>query len=231
MRIAITWSPGLITVSRPATSATPFRVIETSRTSSGSERPGDALARGRSLGRHLQLDDLQPLAPQLEQLHEAVLRHLVLDEAEEARRRAQRPVDAEQIEVLLVPRVVDACDHLRHLVAVLRDLGDHDVVLVVPGDREHDVGRPGDPGALEDVDLGRVTGEDHRPELGLELLEPVAPLLDQRHLVPHREERARDARADLPAACHDRVHQTTLASVERTTSVSVAIAVCVGHTV
>ena len=43
LRIAITWSPGRITVSRPATSATPFRVIETSRTSSGSERPATRL--------------------------------------------------------------------------------------------------------------------------------------------------------------------------------------------
>ena len=79
---------------------------------------------------------------------------------------------------------------------------------------------------------------DDRPELRLELLEAVAPLLDQRHLVAHPDERARDVRADLPAARDDRVHQpaypalpTGLASQARTTSVSVAIAVCVGQTV
>ena len=41
------------------------------------------------------------------------------------------------------------------------------------------------PGALEHVDLGRVALEHDRAELGLELLEAVAPLLDERHLVPH----------------------------------------------
>ena len=93
-------------------------------------------------------------------------------------------------------------------VAVLGDLGDDDVVLVVARDREDDLRRPCDPGALEDVDLGRVAQRAHdRPELGLELLEPLAALLDEGHLVAHAEERARDVRADLPAARDDRVHQ------------------------
>ena len=166
-----------------------------------------------------------------------MLRHLVLDEPEQPGRRADRLRDAEEIEVRLVAGVVDAGDHLRHLVPVLRDLGDDDVVLVVARHREHELRRPRDAGSLEDVDLGRVAGECRRAELGLELLEAITALLDQRHLVAHPEERARDARADLPSPRDDRVHRpqppapTGLASHERTTSVSVAIAVWVGHTV
>ena len=85
------------------------------------------------------------------------------------------------------------------------------------------------------MDLGGVARERDRAELGLELLEPLAPLLDEGHLVPHPQERPRDARADLPPAGDDRVHQasvpTGLGSHERATSVSVAIAVWVGQTV
>ena len=58
--------------------------------------------------------------------------------------RAHRRRDAEQVEVRLVARVVDARDHLRHAVLLLRELADDDVVLVVAGDREHEVGRPRD---------------------------------------------------------------------------------------
>ena len=53
------------------------------------------------------------------------------------------------------------------------------------------------------------------PELGLELLEAVAALLDQRHLVAHREQRARDVRADLAAAGDDRRTSARLTPLER----------------
>ena len=213
----------------------PFRVTETSRASAGSGDPGDALARRGRLGGHLQLDDLEPFAPELEEPHHAVLGHLVLDEREQAGRRAHRLGDPEQVEVLLVARVVDARDRLRHAVPLLRDLRDDEVVLVVAGDREHELRRARDAGPLEDVDLGRIARERHRAELGLELLEPVAALLHERHLVAHPEERAGDARPDLAATGDDRVHQASVAtgvgSHERAMSVSVAIAVCVGQTV
>ena len=135
-----------------------------------------------------------------------MLGNLVLDQAEQPGRGADGLGDAEQVEVLLVPGVVDARDHLRDPVALLGDLRDDDVVLVVPGDGEHDLRRPRDPGPLEDVDLGRVAEQRHRPELGLELLEPVASLLDERHLVPHPQERAGHVRSDLASPCDDRVH-------------------------
>ena len=60
------------------------------------------------------------------------------------------------------------------------------------------------------------------------------PLLDQRHLVAHLEERARDVRADLPPAGDDDVHQAALRAggVAGAHGVeSDEIAVCVGQTV
>ncbi len=106
--------------------------------------------------------------------------------------------------------IVDAGDDLRHAVLLARDLADDHVVLVVAGEREHDVGRARDPRPLEDEELGRVAALHLVLELVLERLEAVAPLLDQRHLVPEPEERARDVRADLAAAGDDDVHQTGL---------------------
>ena len=86
----------------------------------------------------------------------------------------------------LVARVVDARDHLLDAVLLLRELADDHVVLVVARQREHDVGRPRDAGALEHEELGRVAALHLVLELVLEPLEAVAALLDQRHLVPER---------------------------------------------
>ena len=69
-----------------------------------------------------------------------------------------------------------------------------------------EVGRPLDAGALEHEELGRVAADHLVLELGLELVEPVRLLLDQRHLVPGAEQRARQVRADLAAACDEDVH-------------------------
>ncbi len=85
------------------------------------------------------------------------------------------------------------------------------------------------------MQLGRVAEQHLVLELVLELVEAVRALLDQRHLVPHREQRARDVGADLAAAGDDRVHQA-LASCAcfdslRTAALSAEIAVCVGQIV
>ena len=79
-----------------------------------------------------------------------------------------------------------------------RELADDDVVLVVAGGRDEDVGRPRDPGLLEDEELGRVARLHTVLELLLEALEAVAALLDERHLVAHADEAAHEVRADLP---------------------------------
>ena len=144
--------------------------------------------------------------------------------------------DPEQVEMLLVSGVVDARDHLRHAVALLGDLRDDDVVLVVAGHREHEIGRAGDPGALEDVDLGRVAAHHDRPELGLELLEAVAVLLDQRHLVAQSQAASASTFAPTlpPPATTTYIRRARLAARRRTRarrSSIVEIAVCVGQTV
>ena len=93
------------------------------------------------------------------------------------------------------------------------------------------------PARLEDEELGRVAALHLVLELVLELLEAVAPLLDQRHLVPEAKERARHVRADLAAAGDDDVHQPATSSVSccgsgiahvRAASISASMATLVG---
>ena len=99
--------------------------------------------------------------------------------------------------------------------------------------------RVADAGALEDEELGRVAELHLVLELLLELGEAALALLDQRYLVAHAKQAARDVRARLAAACDQRVHQRVAAGAEagagisqaRTASIRVSIAVCVGETV
>ena len=199
----------------------------------GHPEPCDTLARGGRVAVDLELDDLEILLAQLEQVHDPVLRHLMLDEAEHVRGCADRLRDAEQVEVLLVAGVVDPRDHLRDAVALSRELADDQVVLIVAGDAENELRRPRDPGALEYVQLGRVAEQHLMLEFILQLLEAVRTLLDQRHLVSHGEQRPCDVRADLAAACDDRVHQAGASCRDslRTAVASAEIAVWVGQTV
>ena len=115
----------------------------------------------------------------------------------------------------------------------MRELADDHVVLVVAGEREHDVGRSRDAGALEHEELGRVAALHLMLELLFEALEAVAALLDQRHLVAEADERPCNVGADLAAAGDDHVHQAGTAGIAhaRTASPSVSIAVFVGQTV
>ena len=169
-------------------------MIEIRREPSGRLEPLDPLAcRGCALV-DLHLDDLEVLLAQLEQVDEVVLGHLVLDQGHQAAGRGDGRRDPEQVEVRLVARIVDARDHLLDAVLLARELADDQVVLVVAGQRRHDVRRPRDPGALEHEDLGRVAEQRLVLELLLEPLEAVAPLLDQRHLVLAVLERASRAR-------------------------------------
>ena len=88
-----------MTVLGSTSSVRPWRKTEMSREPSGSPSPPDPRAGDRGVALDLHLDDLEPLLLELEQAHEAVLRNLVLDEAEDARRRADRLRDPEQVEV------------------------------------------------------------------------------------------------------------------------------------
>src|SRR5262249_4972817 len=116
-------------------------------------------------------------------------------------------------------------------------LADDDVVLVVAGDGEHEIGRALDARALENEQLGRVASLNRVLELLLEHGEAVRPLLDQRDLPASADQQPREVRADLASAADDHVHQSLTSSTtwgsshERTASVSTSIAVEVGQTV
>ncbi len=164
-----------------------------------------------------------------------MLGHLVLDHGEHVRSGGDSRRDAEQVEVLLVARVVDARDHLLRPVVLTGDLADDDVVLVVPGHRNDDVGRPLDAGPLEDEQLGGVSDLNPVLELGLEPLEAVAPLLDESDLVAETEEGACDIRPHLAPAGDQDIHQRVVArsgrgSQERAASMSTDMALEVGQT-
>src|SRR3954468_4772878 len=116
----------------------------------------DPLADRGGLRVDLDLVDEQVLLLQLEEVDQVLLRHLVLDERHDRGGRADRRADVEHVEVALVARVVHARDQLRDAVLLLRELADHEVVLVVAGDREDEIGGPLDPRGLEDVELGRI---------------------------------------------------------------------------
>ena len=135
----------------------------------------------------LHLDDLEILLAQLEQVDQLVLGHLVLDERHD----------------LWVAQTVgeipsrSKCGSLRgsftraitfsDAVLLLRELADDHVVLVVAGDARATMsGGRAIPARSSDEELGRVAVLHLVLELVLELLEAVAALLDQRHLVAQR---------------------------------------------
>jgi hypothetical protein len=232
-RIASTWSPARISVSLSAICATPARTTEITRAPSGKVQLVDSLPGARRAALDQDLDDLEVFVAQLEQMDELVLRHFVLDEAEDIRGCANGLGDAQQLEVGLVAGIVHTRDHLGHVVPLARDLADDEVVLVVAGDAQDEVGGPGDPGLLEHVQLGRVAEQHLVLELLLQPLVAVRALLDQRHLVAHAQQRAGDVGADLAPAGDDHVHQAVdllrLLCEARTASASTEIAVCVGR--
>src|SRR3989442_1565024 len=78
----------------------------------------DLLAGARRVLVDLHLDDLEVLLAQLEEVDQLVLGHLVLDEREDVRGRRDGRGDSEQVEMGLIPRVVDSGDHLRDAVLV-----------------------------------------------------------------------------------------------------------------
>ena len=98
---------------RSARSRCPRAAREISRLPSGIVEVADPLARPRASPRAAHLDDLEPLLGQVEQVDEAVLGHLVLDQAQDQVGRRDEGLDPEQLEVLAVARVVDPGDDPR----------------------------------------------------------------------------------------------------------------------
>ena len=98
---------------------------------------------------HLELDDLETFLLECEQLHQSVLRDFVLDQPKDQVGRRHRRLDTEQLEMLMVAGVVDSRDDALDAVLLLRHLADEDVVLVVAGYGDYEVG-PLDPSSLQD---------------------------------------------------------------------------------
>ena len=188
----------------------------------------DLLADARALGADLDLDDLEVLLAQLQQVHQVVLGHLVLDQGHDPQGGADRRRHAQQVEVDLVARVVDPGDHLLHAVALARELGDDEVVLVVAGHGHDDVGGPCHARQLQHVELGAVAVDDPVAELPLQHVRASGVLLHDHHLAIALHQGARHVGADLPASHDDGEHQTTSrAFVAHLASFSMAI--CTGE--
>jgi hypothetical protein len=128
----------------------------------------------------------------------------VLDQPQDQVGRRDGGLDAEQLEGLEVPRVVDAGDDPVAEVLLLGDLADQQVVLVVARDRDDEVGAL-DARALEHPQLGRVAVLHGVLELLLDDQVAAALLLDQRDLVALLDELAGEVPADLAAAADDDV--------------------------
>ena len=103
-----------------------------------------------------------------------------------------------------VARVVDAGDDPLAEVLLLGHLADQEVVLVVAGDRDHEVGAL-DARALEHPQLGGVAVLDGVLELLLDGQVAAAVLLDAGDLVPLLQQLAREVPADLAGAGDDDV--------------------------
>ena len=163
-------------------------------------------------------------------MDELVLGNLVLDQGHDHRRCRDGRRDLEKVEELVVSRVVHPRHHLGYAVTLLRELADHDVVLIVARDRHDDVGWTPDPGVLQYVQLGSVAVEGSILELDFERLVAPLVLLDEDDLVVQPTERSGDVRADLSTADDQDEHQA-LGCSPSTTLVSSSIAVRVGDTI
>jgi hypothetical protein len=136
-------------------------------------------------------------------------RHLVLDQPEDQVGGGDRRLDPEQLEVLQVARVVAARDHPLDPVLLARDLADQDVVLVVAGHGDHEVGAL-DAASLEHPQLGPVAVLRGVLELLLDRREPALVGLDHGQLVALVDQLTGEVPADLAGPYDDHVHVTRL---------------------
>src|SRR4051812_17204260 len=132
-------------------------------------------------------------------------RHLVLDQPQDQIGGRHGGLDAEQLEVLKVARVVAARDHALHAVLLAGDLADQNVVLVVAGHGDDQVGAL-DAGPLEHPQLRAVAVLRGVLELLLDGAEARPVVLDDRQLVALVDQLASQVPADLPGTDDDDVH-------------------------
>ena len=114
--------------------------------------------------------------------------------------------------MLEVPRVVDASNDPLAAVLLLGDLADQDVVLIIAGDRDHQI-RPRDTGSLQHPQLGRVPVLDRVLEFLLHHAVASVIGFDQRHLAVLADQLPREVPPDLPRARDDHVHGRATSSL------------------
>src|SRR5206468_11501206 len=112
---------------------------------------------------------------------------------------------AEVREERLVLGVVDPGDRPRHVEVMLGHLADHEVVLVVAGDRRDDVGTVAT-GLGEVLALAAVMGDDDRSDLVGDLPGATGILLHQGHLVARFDELLGEVVANLAATNDEHEH-------------------------
>ena len=135
---ASTWSPGRITVESSASSERPLRMTEISRVLR-QPQVGHALARCGRVALDLELDDLEVLLAQLEQVHDPVLGHLLLD-------RPSTFEVAQTVRLIRAGRSAPGCGSFTRAITFgtrcpRSRAADDQVVLVVARDGEHELGR------------------------------------------------------------------------------------------
>jgi hypothetical protein len=112
---------------------------------------------------------------------------------------------SEQLEVLEVAWIIDARDYPAHGVLLLRHLADDDVVLVVAGDRDHQIGAL-DSRPLQHPELCGVTVLDDVLEFLLDNLVATMVGLEQGHLLVVGQQLAREVPTHLAGSDDDHVH-------------------------
>ena len=156
-----------------------------------------------------------------EQMDEPVAGHLMLYEAQDEVCRGDRRLDSEQLEVVVVARVVHAGDDPFAKILLLRDLTDEHVVLVIARDGDHEVS-PLDAGPLEHPQLSRVAILDGVLELLLEQEVALPAALDQSHLMTLRDQLAPEVSADLAGADDDHIHDYACCSPTACSNIAIA---------
>ncbi len=151
------------------------------------------------------LDDLELALAERGEVEQLVDRDVLLDGAEDHPGRTDDLVHAEVAEQRLVLRVVDPGNRAGDVEVVLGHLADHEVVLVIPGDRCDDVGA-GATGLAEILAFAAVVRDHDRADLVGDLVGPAPILLHEHHLMAALDELLREVVPDLSAADDEHEH-------------------------
>src|SRR5688572_30763232 len=162
-----------------------------------------AVSDGRGL-RNLGVDDRQILM-EAHEMDERALGYRLLDQVEDVVGLANGDVDPQHPKEMFILWIVDAGNRSRNAKLLACNLADHEVVLVLAGHRDYDVGARGARRGLRSC-LGAVSGHGDGAEHVVDLRDALGVALDEQDLVPFSKEVLGQVVADLPASGNDDVH-------------------------